>query len=315
MVYERLGMRGTTMRFFLALLVLAACFLAGCGGASSGKLAASPAAEGPEAPEPPPAPGSVPALEADEASSVGGEAREESVYRPQPAPAPARAAGVAQATPPPPPKLNTETKKTEAVDATGRATTQPSGVDTQGGQRPEVASPMLIYKAQLYMAVFETKKAIDAVEKLAKDEGGYLVSRDDTHITVRVPAGKFDGALGKIAKLGDLLHRNVSVEDVTDQYFDLQIRLKNLEAMRDRFEELLKKANKVEDALAVERELERVAGEIERLKGRLKLLHELVTFSTITVEFQPRPSDHIESQVHLPFPWLDHLGLAELLRL
>lgn len=60
--------------------------------------------------------------------------------------------------------------------------------------------------------------------------------------------------------------------------------------MRERLEELLKKAAKVEEALAVERELERVAGELERIKGRLKLLRELVTFSTITVEFQPAPS-------------------------
>jgi hypothetical protein len=165
------------------------------------------------------------------------------------------------------------------------------------------------------MAVFETRKGIDAVEQLAKDAGGYLVSREDTRITVRVPSGKFDGTLDKITKLGDLLHRNVSVQDVTSEYFDLSIRLRNLEVMRERFEKLLEKATKVEEALAVERELARVAGEIERLKGRLKLLRELVTFSTITVEFQPRPTDHVDNKVRLPFPWLDRLGLGDLLRL
>lgn len=115
--------------------------------------------------------------------------------------------------------------------------------------------------------------------------------------------------------MGDLLHRNVNVQDVTAEYTDLAIRMRNLEVMRERLEELLKKAAKVEEALAVERELERVAGELERIKGRLKLLRELVTFSTITVEFQPRPVDHVDSKVRLPFPWLDRLGLGDLLRL
>jgi len=225
--------------------------------------------------------------------------------------------GVAQAAAPPPQKMKPEAdKKTAEVknDGTQAGTGKDqSGVDTGNGQT--VAGPMLIYRATLTMAVFETRKAIDAVEKLAKDSGGYLVSREDQRITVRVPSKKFDGTLDQIGKIGDLLHRNVSVEDVTAEYTDTAIRLRNLEVMRDRLEELLKKANKVEDALAVERELERVTSQIERLKGRLKLLRELISFSTITVEFQPRPTDHVDNKVRLPFPWLDQMGLGELLRL
>jgi len=224
-------------------------------------------------------------------------------------------AGVAQAAAPAPQKEADKKAAEVQNDATkAGGTKDQSGVDTgQSGQK--VAGPMLIYRATLTMAVFETRKAIDAVEKLAKDSGGYLVSREDQRITVRVPTGKFDGTLDKIGKLGDLLHRNVNVQDVTSEYTDTAIRLRNLEVMRDRLEELLKKANKVDDALAVERELQRVTSEIERLKGRLKLLRELISFSTITVEFQPRPTDHVDNKVRLPFPWLDQLGLGELLRL
>lgn len=183
------------------------------------------------------------------------------------------------------------------------------------GNAPSAAGPLLIYKATLHMAVFETKKSLDEVEKLAKDVGGYLVRREDQSITVRVPSKKFDGAVERIGKLGDMLHRNVSVDDVTEQFHDMQIRQRNLEVVRNRLEELLKKAASVTEAITVERELERVTGEIERLKGRLKYLSELIQFSTITVNFQPRPTDHVESQVRLPFPWLESLGLGELLRL
>lgn len=281
-------------RLVLAVSLLA-LFLGGCGGASY-KLSETAAG----APAPPEAPA---------AEASGGEADEAALYRESESRnLPARG-GMAQATPPGPMK-----KEAPAVPDAASAGKEQASVAT-GPDGKSVAGPLLIYKAQLYMAVFETRKAIDAVEKLAKDNGGYLVSREDTRITVRVPAGKFDGALDSIGKMGDLLHRNVNVQDVTAEYTDLAIRQRNLEVMRERLEELLKKAAKVEEALAVERELERVAGEIERIKGRLKLLRELVTFSTITVEFQPRPVDHVDSKVILPFPWLDRLGLGDLLRL
>ncbi|MBE7479468.1 MAG: DUF4349 domain-containing protein [Polyangiaceae bacterium] len=283
------------------LLCVITLFALGCGG---GSLAKAP--EAAMAPAPP--------MEEPEATATGASfsADDAVLYRESEAkPMPARG-GMAQATPPGPPAMKKEAPP--GVPDAATAGKEQAAVAT-GSDGKSVAGPLLIYKAQLYMAVFETKKAIDAVEKLAKDNGGYLVSREDTRITVRVPAGKFDGALDEVAKMGDLLHRNVNVQDVTAEYTDLAIRMRNLEVMRERLEELLKKAAKVEEALAVERELERVAGELERIKGRLKLLRELVTFSTITVEFQPRPVDHVDSKVRLPFPWLDRLGLGDLLRL
>lgn len=302
--------RGFGMWCALVVVLLFGLVLGGCGAAKSEMAGVPMAPEAPAADMPAEPESANRTLEADDA-------REEApvaLYRNSAGPAaPGRATGgMAQATPPVAKPVDAS-KKNDVPPTAGQ---QPeTGVATGGEGKAAVAAPMLIYKANIYMAVFETKKSIDAVEQLAKDSGGYLVSREDNRITVRVPASKFDGTLDKITKLGDMLHRNVSVQDVTSEYFDLSIRLRNLEAMRDRFEELLKKATKVEEALAVERELERVAGEIERLKGRLKLLRELVTFSTITVEFQPRPTDHIDNKVRLPFPWLDRLGLGDLLRL
>jgi hypothetical protein len=174
---------------------------------------------------------------------------------------------------------------------------------------------LLIYTANVVMAVFEATKAIDAVERLAKEQGGYLVRRSDSEITIRVPAERFDGSLEQLKPLGDELHREVSVQDVTAEFNDLTIQLKNLRAMRDRFEQLLKRAVSVQDALAIERELQRVLGQIERIQGRLKVLRELLAYSTITVRFEARPVDKVRSRVDLPFPWLRQLGLPELLDL
>jgi hypothetical protein len=176
-----------------------------------------------------------------------------------------------------------------------------------------VAAPLLIYTANLVMGVFEAAEAIDQAEKLALDAGGYLVRRDDQSITVRVPAGKFQGTLEEVLKLGDVRHRDVKVQDVTEQFHDLQIRLRNAEAVLARLHALLDRAQSVKDALAVEAELARVAGQVEQLKGRLKLLRELIAFSTITVRFDAQPVEQLEPNLTLPFPWLDSLGLGNLL--
>ncbi len=179
----------------------------------------------------------------------------------------------------------------------------------------QTKAPLLIYSATLTMAVFGTEQALAAVEKLAKDKRGYLVRRSDQSITIRVPAPSFEETLNGVGKLGDELHRDVSARDVTEEYADLEIRLKNAESVRARLEALLARSSNVEEALAVERELERLTQTIEQIKGRMKLLGELVTFSTITVNFQPHAVERVNPDVPLPFDWLRQLGLPTLLSL
>lgn len=176
-------------------------------------------------------------------------------------------------------------------------------------------APLLIYTATLTLAVFGTDAALDAVERLALDKRGYLVRRSDHSITIRVPAESFKEALDGVGKLGDELHRDVSAQDVTDEFADLKLRLRNAEVVRERLEVLLERASKVEEALAVERELERVTRDIETIKGRLALLGELLRFSTITVNFEAVQVEAVARDNPLPFHWLQRLGLPHLLRL
>lgn len=290
-------------------VVLALVTVVGCGGGSYAKTAESPGSYGGMA-----APAQAPmAMERDEAVGTASEDREmmpRDEVAEAPGPPPAKKAPSAGAPPPPAPPP----EATDATQQPARNAGEQPGVST-GSDQSTVVAPMLVYKASLQMAVYEAKKALDQTEKLARDAGGYLVRRDDMSITVRVPVGRFQGTLDAIMKVGDVLHRNVSVEDVTAEYTDLAIRLRNAEVVRKRLEELMAKANAVKDALEVERELARVTEEIERMKGRLKLLKELVAFSTITVTFQAQPSDHVDSTVRLPFPWLGDLGLQKLLSL
>jgi Domain of unknown function (DUF4349) len=171
---------------------------------------------------------------------------------------------------------------------------------------------MLAYSADMTLAVFQVDKGLGAVEALAKDLGGYLAQRADTQVTVKVPRPRFDEAIGRIEKLGDVLHRNVSAEDVTDEYVDLELRLKNARAMRDQLVDLLKGAA-VKDAVEIEKELAKVTEVIEQIEGRLKVLRDKVGYSSITVSFQANAPATVRSTAILPFAWLDTIGLEPLL--
>lgn len=175
---------------------------------------------------------------------------------------------------------------------------------------------MLIYRGELVLAVFQTKATLDKIEQLAQQFGGYLVQRSDDIIVIRVPVAKFESGLKDAAALGDEVSRQVNVEDVSEQYHDIRIRLKNAEAVRERLASLLAQAQNVSEALQVEAELARVTMSIELMKGKLKLFDELIAFSTITVRVQQQSTqEHLTPRVTLPFPWLQELGLSNLLNL
>ncbi|HTN82155.1 MAG TPA: DUF4349 domain-containing protein [Sorangium sp.] len=224
------------------------------------------------------------------------------------------------APPPPGPVAQTAAPKPPADPAPQPATT-PAGAAQQGAQQgaaaaSEAPAPLLIYTAQVAMAVFEVGASLGKVEALARELGGFLARRDDRTITIRVPAARFDDALKRLEGLGDMLQRNVVAEDVTEEFLDLGVRIRNARAVRDRLEKLLEKAAKVEESIQLERELARVAGELERLEGRLKFLRDRVAFSTLTVSFQPRSTETITpSGPRLPIDWLNELGLSRLLNL
>lgn len=185
-----------------------------------------------------------------------------------------------------------------------------------GGEVAVVRGPMLIYTAQITMAVFEVNASLAKVETIGRDLGGFLAKRDDRSVTIRVPAARFEEAVKRIEDVGDMLHRNVSAQDVTEEFRDLEIRLKSARAVQQRLTELLARATKVEDSIAIERELDRVTGEIERIEGRMKFLRDRAAYSTITVAFDAKPKEQVGGgAVKLPVRWLYDLGLRRLLSL
>ncbi len=185
------------------------------------------------------------------------------------------------------------------------------------GQKSDMATDahdptLLVYTAGINLAVYQVSDKIDAAEKIIRDHGGYLSKRGDQQLTVRVPRDKFFAALALLEKLGDVLHRDIQALDVTDEYIDLEARLKNARSVRDRLEALLSQAPVIV-ALEIARELSKVTELIEKMEGQMKLLRQRISFATITISFSAHDSATVQDRSLLPFPWLQRMGLPPLL--
>lgn len=109
-------------------------------------------------------------------------------------------------------------------------------------------------------------------------------------LVLRVPSENFSTTFERVKAEGTVVSASTSSEDVTRQVVDLQARLENLRAERDRLRELYQRANETEDVLAVQEKLSDVQQEIERLEAQLRTLRGRVAFATVTVNLsEPRP--------------------------
>lgn len=146
--------------------------------------------------------------------------------------------------------------------------------------------------------------------------GGHLQQRsstareDSVALTVRVPAEHFDAAFAALRAAGRMLSESRQAEDVTEEFVDLGIRLDTARKARDRLLEVLARADKVTDVLAVEKELRRLTEEIERMEGRRKFLIDRVALATLEVLFRSPRAAPSRGQQHRPnrFAWINLVG-------
>ncbi len=185
--------------------------------------------------------------------------------------------------------------------------------DTSATDAPG-ATRIVVYTASLRIVVVEIEASIKHTDAIAKEFNGWVQTISDDSITIRVPADRYELAVAKIESLGRVADRRLQASDVTEEYVDLEARLKNALAVRERLNALLARAEDVKAALEVERELGRIGEEIERIKGKLELLKNRVAFSTITAQFERVYRTTPMPQVtRLPFEWLNELNPNRLL--
>jgi hypothetical protein len=165
----------------------------------------------------------------------------------------------------------------------------------------------IIYNATLALTVVDIRSTQTSIQQYANANGGYLQEIAGSSITIRVPAAKFEAAISTIEHFGELTDRHIEANDVTEELHDLHIRLENAMHVRDRLTALLEKATKMEDTIAIEKQLEEVTEQIERLKGKIQFTENRVALSTITVNLNsPRPQN--DTTATLPFQWVRELA-------
>ena len=165
---------------------------------------------------------------------------------------------------------------------------------------------MVIMNVDLSIVVTDPQKKKDAIQQIAKDLGGYLVSMNMSQvplqsgvsapqgsITIRVPATKLDTALSQIkADAIDVPTENHTGQDVTAQYVDLQSQLNNLEQAEKDLLAIMDEAKnnpgnnsttKTQDVLNVYNQIVAIRGQIEQIKGQMKYYDESVAYSLVSV--------------------------------
>ncbi len=164
---------------------------------------------------------------------------------------------------------------------------------------------MVIKNANLSIVVLDPAQAMDEIVSMAEEMGGFVVSSnlwqttlgngvtvDQANVNIRVPAERLDEALTRIkAGAGEVRSEQISGEDVTSQYTDLQSRLRNLEAAEVQLMEIMDDANRTEDVLQVYNNLVSVREQIEVIKGQMQYYEQAADLSSISIDIVADEAD------------------------
>jgi PBP1b-binding outer membrane lipoprotein LpoB len=164
---------------------------------------------------------------------------------------------------------------------------------------PVPAERKIIRNAELTLEADSPDDASANITKVVEKSGGFVVESqkqtsdakatksDSVTMIVRVPSAKFEESLDEIRKLsGRVITEAVKGQDVTEEFIDVEARLKSKKALESQFLEIMKQGKTVEDALNVQRELADVRGEIEQIEGKKRFLENQSSLSTIKLRLQ-----------------------------
>jgi ribosomal protein S19E (S16A) len=189
-------------------------------------------------------------------------------------------------------------------------------VDTAESAEPAVDAPehdphdrQIVYTASMSLSVFNLEEATKTAEVLPESYGGYIHSMSRGHMIMRIPSKNLRTAMQDLEALGVVEQRSLQAQDVTAEYVDIDARVRVLEETQKQMVELLAKARTVDEALAVRQALDQITMELEVLKGRMRQLQNMISFSTLTVSLVERGPHVVTPSSRDPFPWVNDLGV------
>ncbi len=168
------------------------------------------------------------------------------------------------------------------------------GGGSLGGPGVPSIGPSVIKTAAVQVAVPEQElgEALGAATGIAARHGGFVESKtvDDAGdrsgvVVMRVPADEFEGALQELEDAGDTVRENVSGQDVSEEFVDLEARLRNWRTQEAVLLRLMERAKTVAGTIRVQSELSVVQLETEKIRGRLRFLEDQASFGTISATY------------------------------
>jgi PKD repeat protein len=171
-------------------------------------------------------------------------------------------------------------------------TSAAASADISANQSALPSDRMVVRTGNMQIVVTDITSVMDSINKVAANYGGYVVSsqkgkegeRNVGNISIRVLAENYDRALVDIRALAkSVTSESTNSQDVTEEYVDLDARVKNLQATEAQLQKIMQAATKTEDILAIQRELTNVRGQIDSAKGRMQLLQRTSSTSLIQI--------------------------------
>jgi hypothetical protein len=185
------------------------------------------------------------------------------------------------------------------MNATALKTPPPGRLISLDEESPANHQPInterkLIKTGELSFETSDAKKTKSAIDAICKELNAYSSSENQNkyddkiqyYQTIRVTADKFDLLIGKIeSEALEIETKNINAQDVTEEFIDVEARLKTKKDLEVRYREILKQAKTVRDILSIEDQIASVRSEIESMEGRLKYLNNQVSYSTLNVSY------------------------------
>ncbi|RDU23964.1 DUF4349 domain-containing protein [Anaerosacchariphilus polymeriproducens] len=177
-----------------------------------------------------------------------------------------------------------------------QASTNDKSGSTKEGVKTQDTKRKLIKNADLSVETKEFDDFINNLEKEINTLGGYTQSLDMQEngkksvdnryatIVARIPVEKLSDFINKVSDTGNLTDKNINVEDVTLQYVDMESHKKALVVEQERLLEILKKAEKLEDIIAIENRLSEVRYQIESYESQMRTYDNQINYSTVTIK-------------------------------
>ncbi len=171
----------------------------------------------------------------------------------------------------------------------------PNSPDKLKENIPKNIERKIIYNANISVASENPDSFKNKIYNKTKELNGYIQREDysvsmlTVSMVIKVPAKHFQELLDFIKENAYAVKGyNISTEDITDTYYDIKQRIKIKQELEKQYLELLKKARTMKDMLEIQRYLNGMRGEIERLQGKIKMYDKLVAYSTIEVSISPK---------------------------